>query len=32
MNISKKVYAGLAGMYAGDAFGLPMEMMPAPSM
>lgn len=29
MSISKKVYAGLAGMYAGDAFGLPMEMMPA---
>ena len=29
MSIFKKVYAGLAGLYAGDAFGLPMEMMPA---
>lgn len=28
MSIGQKVYAGLAGMYAGDAFGLPMEMMP----
>lgn len=28
MRLEQKVYAGLAGLYAGDAFGLPMEMMP----
>jgi ADP-ribosylglycohydrolase len=28
MTLKDKVYAGLVGIYAGDAFGLPMEMMP----
>lgn len=26
--LEKKVFCGLAGLYAGDAYGLPMEMMP----